>query len=216
MSKAVVTFGRMNPPTVGHQKVVDKVKAEATKQGATPYVYLSHSQDKKKNPLDYNTKLNTARKAFGSSVTRSDARTIIEVMVELQKKHKEVTVIAGSDRVAEFKKLLNTYNGKDFTFDKITVKSAGQRDPDAEGAQGMSATKMRTAAQSGDFDSFKTGVPSALKDADIKKMYNKIRSVMEEIEVPDIDDDIEITEAELDAYIEMSYLDSLDDYDLDE
>ena len=58
MSKAVVTFGRMNPPTVGHQKVVDKVKAEATKQGAKPYVYLSHSLDKKKNPLEYNTKLN--------------------------------------------------------------------------------------------------------------------------------------------------------------
>ena len=217
MSKTVVTFGRMNPPTIGHQKVVDKVKAEAKKQGAMPHVYLSHSQDAKKNPLDYKTKVGIARKAFGPSVTRSDARTIIQVMQELEKMgYKEVTLIAGSDRVAEFKKLLNTYNGKDFTFDKITVKSAGQRDPDAEGAQGMSATKMRTAAQSGDFDSFKTGVPSALKDADIKKMYDKIRSVMEEIEVPDIDDDIEITEAELDAYIEMTDLDSLDDYDLDE
>ena len=217
MSKTVITFGRMNPPTIGHQKVVDKVKAEAKKQGAMPHVYLSHSQDAKKNPLDYKTKVGIARKAFGPSVTRSDARTIIQVMQELEKMgHKEVTLIAGSDRVAEFKKLLNTYNGKDFTFDKITVKSAGQRDPDAEGAQGMSATKMRAAAQSGDFDSFKTGVPSALKGADIKKMYDKIRSVMEEIEVPDIDDDIEITEAELDAYIEMTDLESLDDYDLDE
>ena len=217
MSKTVITFGRMNPPTIGHQKVVDRVKAEAKKQGAMPHVYLSHSQDAKKNPLDYKTKVGIARKAFGPSVKRSDARTIIQVMQELEKMgHKEVTLIAGSDRVAEFKKLLNTYNGKDFTFDKITVKSAGQRDPDAEGAQGMSATKMRTAAQSGDFDSFKTGVPSALKDADIKKMYDKIRSVMEEIEVPEIDDDIEITEAELDAYIEMTDLESLDDYDLDE
>jgi len=214
MSKTVITFGRMNPPTIGHQKVVDKVKAEAKKQGAMPHVYLSHSQDAKKNPLDYNTKIGIARKAFGPSVTKSKARTIIEVVQELERMgHKEVTLIAGSDRVAEFRKLLNRYNGKDFTFDKITVKSAGQRDPDAEGASGMSATKMRTAAQTGDFKSFKKGVPSALKDADAKKMYDKIRSVMEEIEVPEIDDDIEITEVELDAFIEMTDLDSLDEFD---
>ena len=219
MSKAVITFGRMNPPTVGHQKVVDKVKAEAKKQGATPYVYLSHSQDKKKNPLDYNTKLKSARKAFGSSVTRSRARTIIEVMVELQKKHKEVTVIAGSDRVREFRTLLNKYNGKDFKFDKITVKSAGARDPDAEGASGMSATKMRTAAQTGDYDSFKKGVPTALSDRDIKAMYNKIRSEMgvvkEEIEWTE--EDFEFTDAELDAAVDMIDFDTLDeDTELDE
>ena len=219
MSKAVITFGRMNPPTVGHQKVVDKVKAEAKKQGATPYVYLSHSQDKKKNPLDYNTKLTSARKAFGSSVTRSRARTIIEVMVELQKKHKEVTVIAGSDRVREFRTLLNKYNGKDFKFDKITVKSAGARDPDAEGASGMSATKMRTAAQSGDYDSFKKGVPPALSDRDIKAMYNKIRSEMgvvkEEIEWTE--EDFEFTDAELDAAVDMIDFDALDeDTEIDE
>ena len=220
MSKAVITFGRMNPPTVGHQKVVDKVKAEAKKQGAMPHVYLSHSQDKKKNPLDYNTKLNTARKAFGSSVTRSDARTIIEVMVELQKmQHKEVTVIAGSDRVREFRTLLNKYNGKDFKFDKIAVKSAGARDPDAEGAAGMSATKMRTAAQTGDYDSFKKGVPPALSDRDTKAMYNKIRSEMgvmkEEIEWTE--EDFEFTDAELDAAVAMINFDALDeDTEIDE
>jgi hypothetical protein len=220
MSKAVITFGRMNPPTVGHQKVVDKVKAEAKKQGAMPHVYLSHSQDKKKNPLDYNTKLTSARKAFGSSVTRSRARTIIEVMVELQKmRHTEVTVIAGSDRVREFRTLLNKYNGKDFKFDKITVKSAGARDPDAEGASGMSATKMRTAAQSGDYDSFKKGVPTALSDRDIKAMYNKIRSEMgvvkEEIEWTE--EDFEFTDAELDAAVDMIDFDALDeDTEIDE
>ena len=214
MSKTVITFGRMNPPTIGHQKVVDKVKAEAKKQGATPRVYLSHSQDAKKNPLDYNTKITIARKAFGPSVTKSKARTIIEVVQELEKMgHKEVTLIVGSDRVADFRKLLNRYNGKDFTFDKITVKSAGQRDPDAEGASGMSATKMRIAAQSGDFNLFKKGVPSGLGATDIKKMYNKIRSVMEEIEVPDIDEDIDITEIELDAFIEITDLESLDEFD---
>ena len=220
MSKTVITFGRMNPPTVGHQKVVDKVKAEAKKQGAMPHVFLSHSQDKKKNPLDYNTKLKSARKAFGSSVTRSRARTIIEVMVELQKmRHTEVTVIVGSDRVREFKTLLNKYNGKDFTFDKISVMSAGQRDPDAEGAAGMSATKMRTAAQTGDYKSFKKGAPTALSDRDVKVMYDKIRSEMgtveEEIEWSD--EDFEFTDAELDAAVEMMNFDALDeDQEIDE
>jgi hypothetical protein len=220
MSKTVITFGRMNPPTVGHQKVVDKVKAEAKKQGAMPHVYLSHSQDKKKNPLDYNTKLKSARKAFGTSVTRSRARTIIEVMVELQKmRHTEVTVIVGSDRVREFKTLLNKYNGKDFTFDKISVMSAGQRDPDAEGASGMSATKMRTAAQTGDYKSFKKGAPTALSDRDVKVMYDKIRSEMgtvkEEIEWSD--EDFEFTDAELDAAVEMMDFDALDeDQEIDE
>lgn len=220
MSKTVITFGRMNPPTVGHQKVVDKVKAEAKKQGAMPHVYLSHSQDKKKNPLDYNTKLKSARKAFGTSVTRSRARTIIEVMVELQKmRHTEVTVIVGSDRVREFKTLLNKYNGKDFTFDKISVMSAGQRDPDAEGASGMSATKMRTAAQTGDYKSFKKGAPTALSDRDVKVMYDKIRSEMgtvkEEIEWSD--EDFEFTDAELDAAVEMMDFDKLDeDQEIDE
>ena len=219
MSKAVITFGRMNPITVGHQKVVDKVKAEAKKQGAKPYVYLSHSQDKKKNPLDYDTKLKSARKAFGPSVTRSRARTIIEVMVELQKKHKEVTVIVGSDRVREFKTLLNKYNGKDFTYDKINVMSAGQRDPDAEGAAGMSATKMRTAAQSGDYKSFKKGTPRSLSDRDVKAMYDKIRSVMGEVkeEIEWTDDDFEFTDAELDAAVEMMDFDKLDeDQEIDE
>ena len=220
MSKTVITFGRMNPPTVGHQKVVDKVKAEAKKQGAMPHVYLSHSQDKKKNPLDYNTKLKSARKAFGSSVTRSRARTIIEVMVELEKmRHKEVTVIVGSDRVREFKTLLNKYNGKDFTFDKISVMSAGQRDPDAEGASGMSATKMRTAAQTGDYKSFKKGAPTALSDRDVKVMYDKIRSEMGTIEeeIEWNDEDFEFTDAELDAAVEMMDFDKLDeDQEIDE
>ena len=220
MSKTVITFGRMNPPTVGHQKVVDKVKAEAKKQGAMPHVYLSHSQDKKKNPLDYNTKLKSSRKAFGSSVTRSRARTIIEVMVELEKmRHKEVTVIVGSDRVREFKTLLNKYNGKDFTFDKISVMSAGQRDPDAEGASGMSATKMRTAAQTGDYKSFKKGAPTALSDRDVKVMYDKIRSEMGTIkeEIEWSDEDFEFTDAELDAAIDMMDLDKLDeDQEIDE
>ena len=132
MSKVVFTWGRMNPPTVGHQKLVDKVKSEAKKIGAMPHVFISHSQDSKKNPLSYEDKFSIARKAFGSSVTKSQAKTIIQVMQELEKMgHTEVTLVVGSDRLNEFKTFLNRYNGKDCKFDKLEVVSAGARDPEA-------------------------------------------------------------------------------------
>ena len=215
MSKTVITFGRMNPPTVGHQKLIDRVKSEAKKQGAMPHVYVSHSQDAKKNPLDYNTKFTIARKAFGPSVTRSRARTIIEVMQELEKMgHTEVTLVVGSDRVTEFKTLLNRYNGKDFKFDNIEVVSAGDRDPDSDDVSGMSASKMRAAAQSGDYDSFKKGTPPALSEKEKKAMYDKIRSAMgvnEEKEIEVDDEDFEFTDKELDVFIDMTDLDELDE-----
>ena len=179
MSKTVFAFGRMNPPTIGHQKLVDKVKSEAKKQGAMPHVYLSHTQNAKKDPLGYADKIKYARKAFGSSVTKSRSKTIIQVLQELQKMgHTEVTLVAGSDRVGEFKTFLNKYNGKDYSFDKINVISAGQRDPDAEGAAGMSATKIRGLAQSGDIDGFSKGITSGLNARDKKAIYNKVRNVM--------------------------------------
>ena len=137
MKKVVFTFGRMNPPTVGHQKLVDKVKAEAKKQSADARVYLSHTQNKKKDPLDYNSKVKYATKAFGSIVTKTNAKTIIQVLKELQSAgYTDVTLIVGSDRIPEFKKLLTKYNGKDYSFNSINFTSAGQRDPDAEGVAG--------------------------------------------------------------------------------
>ena len=213
MSKAVITWGRLNPVTIGHEKLVNKVKSEAKKRGAMPHVYISHTQDKKKNPLDYNTKYNFARKAFGSVVTKSNAKTIIQVLQEVEKMgHNEVTVIVGSDRVSEFKTFTSKYNGKDYTFDKLEVVSAGERDPDAEGVSGMSASKMRAVAQAGDYDSFKTGTPSKMSEKDKKAMYDKIRSVMgvnEEIEVDD--SDFDISDQELDAFVEMIDLEKLDE-----
>ena len=213
MSKAVITWGRLNPVTIGHEKLVNKVKSEAKKRGAMPHVYISHTQDKKKNPLDYNTKYNFARKAFGSVVTKSNAKTIIQVLQEVEKMgHNEVTVIVGSDRVSEFKTFTSKYNGKDYTFDKLEVISAGERDPDAEGVSGMSASKMRAVAQAGDYDSFKTGTPSRMSEKDKKAMYDKIRSVMgvnEEIEVDD--SDFDISDQELDSFVEMIDLESLDE-----
>ena len=219
MSKTVFTFGRMNPPTIGHQKLVDKVKAEAKKQGAMPHVYLSHTQNAKKDPLDYNTKIRFARKAFGPSVTKSASKTIIQVLQELEKMgHTEATLIVGSDRVGEFKTLLNKYNGKDFTFKKLSVVSAGQRDPDAEGTAGMSATKIRGLAQAGELEEFGKGLPSTFKANDTKAIYNKVREVMGITESVEIEDeDFEFTEQELDAFIEMTDLEGLDERtDIDE
>ena len=219
MTKTVFTFGRMNPPTIGHQKLIDKVKAEAVKQGAMPHVYLSHTQNANKDPLDYNSKIIYARKAFGPSVTKSTSKSIMQVLQELQKMgHTEVTLVVGSDRVKDFKTLLNKYNGKDFTFEKIKVISAGQRDPDAEGTAGMSATKIRGLAQAGELEEFGKGLPSTLKANDTKAIYNKVRKVMgitESIEIED--EDFEFSEDELNAFVAMTDLEALDENtDIDE
>ena len=183
MSKTVFAFGRMNPPTIGHEKLADKVYSEAKRRGAMPHIFLSHTQNAKKDPLPYNTKIDIAKKSFGKAVTKSSAKTIIQVMQELEKMgHTEVILVAGSDRVPEFKSFLAKYNGKDYNFDKIEVVSAGERDPDAEGVAGMSASKLRGIAQAGDYDTFKQGMPSKLKETDKKKVYDTIRSVMESVE----------------------------------
>ena len=179
MKKIVFTFGRMNPPTVGHQKLVDKVKSVAKAQKADARVYLSHSQNNKKDPLDYDTKINLAKKAFGSTVTKSRARTIIDVMKELTaQKYTDVVLVVGSDRIKEFKTLLDKYNGKDYNFDSIKYQSAGQRDPDAEGVSGMSASKMRAAAKEGDLKAFKSGLPKPLQSS-AQKIYDMLRDIME-------------------------------------
>jgi len=159
----VLSFGRMNPPTVGHEKLVKKVVDVANSKRATPMLFLSHSQDKKKNPLEYADKVRFARKAFGSLVQASPAKTLIDIAKNLQSKFKEMTIVVGSDRVHEFEVLLNKYNGKEYNFDKITVVSAGERDPDAEGVEGMSASKMRAAVQDGDRQKFISGLPALLK-----------------------------------------------------
>jgi len=175
---AVFAFGRMNPPTIGHEKLVKKVQAVAKQKGGMPHIFLSQSYDSKKNPLPYKTKIKLAKRAFGNIVTESPAKTIIQVMQELERMgHKSVTLIAGSDRVNEFKALLTKYNGKDYTFDSIDVVSAGDRDPDAEGAEGMSASKMRAAVQSGDEKAFKSGLPSKLQRS-ASAVFNAVKDGM--------------------------------------
>lgn len=170
---AVMAFGRMNPPTIGHKKLVDKL----TKLPGDPYVFLSHTQTPKTDPMDFATKSKFA-KAFFPNVTIGDAniRTIIQALQAVEKKgYANLIFVAGSDRVNEFKELLNKYNGKEYNFSSIQVVSAGERDPDAEGAAGMSASKMRAAAASGNLEAFTHGVP---KPQLAKQMYNLVRAGM--------------------------------------
>ena len=187
-SQVVVSFGRMNPMTNGHEKLADKIKAEAKKRNADAKLYLSHSTNPKKDPLDFKTKVKFAKKAFGPMVQNSVARTIIEVAKELTGKYDDLIVVVGSDRIPEFKTLLNKYNGKDYTFKTIEVVSAGERDPDAEGVSGMSGSKMRGFVASDDFNSFKQGVPSKLSDSDAKALFDAVKRGMnlkEELEQQD-------------------------------
>jgi len=184
---AVFTFGRFNPPTTGHEKLIMALAKQQSKNaGSIMYVYPSHSQSPKKDPLPHAKKIAYMRKMFpkyARNITVSKARTAIEVAVELYKKgHKAIVMVVGSDRVQEFDRLLNEYNGVEgkkhgyYGFDNIEVISAGQRDPDAEGVEGMSASKMRASASSGDFDLFKTGLPSDFKDG--LQLYNDVRKNM--------------------------------------
>jgi Cu/Zn superoxide dismutase/predicted kinase/nicotinic acid mononucleotide adenylyltransferase len=209
MKKAVFTFGRMNPPTVGHEKLVAKVKQVATRNRATPLVFLSHTQNKKKDPLSYQQKIYYAQRAFGKIVQKSDAKTIIQVLQDLEKKgYTDIVLVVGSDRVQDFKTLINQYNGKDYTFDSIDVVSAGERDPDAEGVEGMSASKMRAVAVDDDRPMFISGVPSKISAADATKLYKDVRKGMMLESFEDIDIDALIDEIDIDT-IELDDLDEV-------
>jgi hypothetical protein len=180
----VLTFGRFSPPTVGHEKLVNKIKDVAVSRKADPMVFTSHTYDKKKNPLTYDEKINFLQAAFGSVVKRTTARTIIEVAKELSGKYDTLIAVVGSDRVLEFQTLLDKYNGKEFDFKTIDVVSAGERDPDADDVSGMSASKLRSLAVEGDFETFKKGLPSKLKShaEEVYKSILKGMKLMEDFE----------------------------------
>ena len=180
------TFGRMNPPTIGHEKLLNVL---AAKSGNNPYrVFLSQSQDKSKNPLSYKDKVKFARKMFPrharAIMLSPEVKTVFDAVTKLYNEgFKRVVMIVGSDRVPEFDVLLKKYNGKKgrhglYNFEKITIISAGERDPDAEGIEGMSASKMRAAAKENDFTLFSQGIPKSLSNANTKQLYNTIRKAM--------------------------------------
>ena len=183
---AVLAFGRMNPPTTGHGKLVDKVKDIAKEHDASHHVVLSHSQDKAKNPLSSETKVKHAKRFFpNTNITVSD-KEHPNFLTQAAKLHKQgvthLHMVAGSDRVGEYHKLLHKYNGTHegalFNFKHIKVHSAGERDPDAEGASGMSASKMRAHASGGNFKEFKKGIPSHVPEHHAKELYNDVRHHM--------------------------------------
>ena len=183
----VLTFGRFSPPTIGHEKLVDRIKDEATKRKADAFVYASHTFDKKKNPLTYEQKINFLKIAFGNIVKVSNSKTVIDVAKELDSRYDNFILIVGKDRVPEFERLLNTYNGKEYNYKTIEVISAGDRDPDAEDVTGMSASKLRQLAVSGDFEKFKLGIPKKLK-SHAKEVYDSVlkgMKLMEDIENED-------------------------------
>ena len=176
-----VAFGRFNPPTTGHEKLLDTV---ASNSDEGDYIIVpSRSQDKKKNPLDADTKVSIMRQMYPKHsekiVNDAQNRTIFDV---LKKAHMDgytnVRIIGGGDRVAEFEKLSSNYNGKLYQFDNVEVRSAGDRDPDSEGTEGMSASKQRKAAAENDFESFRKGVPSSMDDKAAKMLFNTLRKAM--------------------------------------
>ena len=174
-------FGRFNPPTIGHEKLMD-----ATKKGSRNYrVYASHTQDSRRNPLDHQTKIRYMKRMFpkhSRSITSSNDRTAIDVAVKLHDEgFTNLTMVVGSDRVKEFNDLLKKYNGVQarhgfYNFKTIRIKSAGERDPDAEGLRGMSASKMRKAAQDNDYNSFKKGLPIGYRDGE--KLFKDVQKNM--------------------------------------
>jgi phosphopantetheine adenylyltransferase len=178
--KIVFSFGRFQPPTIGHKLLVDKVVSLAKKYKADHVIYASKTQDSKSNPLKVDTKVKYLRKMFSGvnfEPANEEVRTFIEALKKLYSQgYKHVFMVAGSDRLADYQKLFDKYNGgEDFAFITLQAVSAGERDPDAEGAAGMSGTKMRQAAFNNDFAAFRTGIPSSLSDADARKLMGEIR-----------------------------------------
>ena len=180
------TFGRMNPPTIGHGKLLDKLASVA---GRNPYkVFLSQSQDSKKNPLSYSDKIKSVRKMFPKHARNimisKNVKTAMDILSTLYDQgFRKVAMVVGSDRVIEFETLLNKYNGKEarhgfYNFMDIKVISAGERDPDAEGVEGMSASKQRQNAAENNFTTFSQGLPAAMNNKDARVMFNAVRKGM--------------------------------------
>ena len=180
---AVVTFGRMNPPTIGHQKLVDQVLRVAQGQKGTPHVFVSHTQKKDKDPLDYNTKIKIAHKAFGKVVKKDSVNNPFDVVYKMRDEgYTHVFFVAGSDRVPQYNAMFKKYSGhpdpeKDIGVE-LQVISAGDRDPDSDGAEGMSASKMRAMAMDNNYEQFSIGAPEKLREPDIKKMFIAVRKAM--------------------------------------
>jgi nicotinic acid mononucleotide adenylyltransferase len=178
----VFSYGRMNPPTAGHSKVVDKVKSHADAIGANHAVIVSHSQNQKDNPLHHEHKKEFLKHVHPDVNFEHSTKEHPHFLAQLKKFHQEghthATMVVGSDRVKQFKALAHKYNGKEYDYKKIHILSAGQRDPDAEGVTGISGTKMRNHASNNDYKSFKAGLHANHNDEQAKKLFKATRQGM--------------------------------------
>jgi hypothetical protein len=176
-----VVFGRFNPPTVGHEKLLKSAKRISS--GGDIKIYPSRSQDPKKNPLDPSKKIKYMKLMFpefkDNIVNDPEMKSIFNVLITANEEgYNNVNIVVGSDRQAEFENLAQKYNGDLYNFDLIRVVSAGVRDADAEGVEGMSASKMRKAVMDDDFESFRRGTPKTLDDGDTKTLFDAVRQGM--------------------------------------
>ena len=177
-----VVFGRFNPPTIGHAKLLDAAKKAAGKGSLK--IYPSRSQDNKKNPYDPDEKVDIMRQMMPDHaeniVNDPNSRTIFDVLKQgYDDGYSNVKIVVGADRVKEFAKLSGDYNGKIYDYLGVEVVSAGDRDPDAEGVEGMSASKLRKAAADNDFKTYRTGIPDIIDDKTAKVMMNTLRKKMQ-------------------------------------
>jgi hypothetical protein len=197
-----INWGRFNPPTIGHEKLLDVSHMKGTGEHR---IYATQTTDSNKNPLEWKTKIKYMRKVFPKHARMilmdKKVKTIFDALVIAHDDgFKNLELVAGSDRVKEFEKLVNKYNGKKgphgfYDFAEITVISAGERDPDAEGAEGMSASKMRAAAKDNDLVSFTQGLPKKYKDAE--GLMNAVRSGMGLSEEKSFRQDVKLKRASL-------------------
>jgi hypothetical protein len=176
-----MAFGRFNPPTVGHGKLLSAAKKAAA--GGDLKIYPSRTQDPKKNPLDPDMKISYMKKMFPdyeeNIINDDEMKSIFNVLTTAgEQGYKSVNIVVGSDRQSEFENLATKYNGDLYDFEQINVISAGVRDADSEGVEGMSASKMRKAVVDGDFDAFRRGTPKELDDGDTQALFDAVRSGM--------------------------------------
>jgi len=180
MSRVVVAWGRFNPPTIGHEKLIEAVARIAN--GDDYFIYPTHTQKKPKDPLPSDRKVEYMKLMFpkhaNSIIYDKDINTIIKLLQKYQGTYENLTLIAGSDRVPQYETLISKYNGIEYTYRNLDVVSAGERDPDADGASGMSASKMREAAKEKNINDFYSGIPNTLSTEQKLKLMKEVRKGM--------------------------------------
>ena len=175
----ILSYGRMNPPTIGHLKLVKKVDELSKRYGAGHHIVFSHVHDSNKNPLTSDQKMKYAKLYFPNNNCELSSKKepgIIQQAARLNKQYDHLHVVAGEDRIPEFTKLLHKYNGKNYNYKTITMHSSGRRNSSGDGVSGMSSSKMRDFAKNGNYKEFVKGIPKHISDKDKTSLYNDVRN----------------------------------------